>query len=64
MQLPEDIEAAIRNALASLEVEEKTLSEDALQLVKKRLNGDITESEFLQLARELSKKTKTKNTVE
>jgi hypothetical protein len=52
----ENIEAAIKNAVASLHVEGQTLSEDALQLIKKRLSGDITESEFLQLARELSKK--------
>lgn len=51
----QEIENAIKNALASLEVEGQTLSEGAIQLIKKRLSGNIPESEFLQLARLLAK---------
>lgn len=50
----ERIEYAIKNALASLEVEGQTLSEDAIQLIKRRLSEEITEEEFFRLAREIA----------
>lgn len=47
----EEIEKAMKNAKASMEISGFTLTPEHEELVRKKLMGEITEEEFLEKAR-------------
>ncbi len=53
----EPIEKALRNAKASLEISGFNVTEKHEKLVRSRLNGEISEEEFLKKALELAKES-------
>ncbi len=53
----EPIEKALRNAKASLEISGFNVTEKHEKLVRSRLNGEMSEEEFLKKALELAKES-------
>lgn len=48
MKWTEELEGKLQNAKASMEVEGFQLSEQELEMVRKRFTGEITEEEYLK----------------
>lgn len=54
-----DLEKAMRNASASPEVEGLTVPEGGEELIRKKLRGEISHSEFLKQAAEVARNVRT-----
>lgn len=51
----ESVEKAIRNARASMELSGFKITEKQENLIRSKLNGEISEEEFLRIALEMAK---------